>query len=314
MNRVESLIHRAIGDYPWLREPIVNAYQRVLAWVPRAEFLIDRNLIVRPGYFFGFHDKCPWPTDGKYLLAHKFDFRAPIAKIESKPVTYGIFEDGDLNSYRELGTTEAWNWQQGASLQWVAGTEHAFAVNSIVDGKPLGEVRNENGKLLQSFPYHLASVCARGRFGVSYCFRRLGKGAPGYGYHLWGKSDAADWDELHVVDLYSGRHRALLTLNEIASIEHCESMKGAYHFFSHALFSPTGDRFLFYHQWRQKRGHCIRACTQSALMEMISIDSLAQIFRMSRGVVSGKSWRILVQAMAAGITTFFWIAMGCHVG
>lgn len=231
---------------------MVQVYQRLLSWVPRKDYLSSQNLIVRPGHFFGFHDKCPWSEDGKYHLSHRFDQRKSTKEIEKGPLEYGLHEGEQLETFRVIGSTHTWNWQQGAILHWLAGGKIGFSVNDLVHGAPYCKIHGLDGRLLQQLPFHIASFSPDGKYGVSYSFGRLGRGAPGYG-HFCAANRASPHDaDLLIVDLHTGGVTKVLSLGEATRIDPDESMKGAYHFFSHALFSPDGSRFLFYHQWRQK--------------------------------------------------------------
>jgi hypothetical protein len=165
-----------------------------------------------------------------------------------------VFEGRGLNAFRPLGVTRAWNWQQGASLQWLRRDEQLFAVNDIVDGAPRSPITDLEGEIRDSMPLHLADVCPRGRYGVSYCFRRLSRGAPGYGYTALNKK--TEHDRIEVVDLDKKCTVFALTLEELTAGAGAGdgTIQGAYHFFSHALFSPDGKRLLFYHRWRQHSG------------------------------------------------------------
>lgn len=253
MNKIETLIHDAIGRYPWLRVPIVNFYQHILSLIPHQDYLVNPDLIVKPGYFFGFHDKCPWSCDDNYHLAHKFDKTKKMSQLEELPLEYGVFEGAHFDRFRVLGKTMSWNWQQGATLQW-RGNANIVLVNDLEDGNPCVIMQTLEGEILDVLPFHLVSVDQSGRYALSYCFARLGFGAPGYGYSLWKDDKTKNNNLLQIIDLHNGTAMPLVKLEDIAAINHCKSMDDAYHFFSHGLFSPTGQRILFYHQWRQKSG------------------------------------------------------------
>lgn len=252
MNRLEKIAHNAVGDYPWIKDPLVYIYQGLLSLFPAANYAPYGMPKVKPGFFYGFHDTSPWSLDGEYILSHKFSGANVPTEPGSGSIEFGFFDRDDLESFKVIGSTTTWNWQQGASLQWIHGHEALFTVNNLAAGRPEAQIWHLSGEIRRRFSAHLANCSPDGRYGVSYCFGRLSKGMPGYGYSNIPK--AAETDELSVIDLSSGHKMACIRLPDLANASPAETMDGAYHFFSHALFSPSSDRFLFYHRWRQPTG------------------------------------------------------------
>ena len=71
MNRLELLIYNLVKDRPVLKQLIVDIYQNTLALVPQKPIVTSLPYQVRPGFFYGFHDKSPFSSDGRFLLAHR---------------------------------------------------------------------------------------------------------------------------------------------------------------------------------------------------------------------------------------------------
>ncbi len=80
MNNLERFIYDKIKNNPWLKEKVVHVYQKLFSIIPTKAIQPKYEINVREGFYFGFHDKCPWSIDNKIVLAHKFDpssFRMP---------------------------------------------------------------------------------------------------------------------------------------------------------------------------------------------------------------------------------------------
>jgi hypothetical protein len=91
---------------------------------------------------------------------------------------------------------------------------------------------------------------------LSYSFSRLRRAPYAYAYangkdpeldHLVASSHG-----LHLVDISSGEVELLFTVADIAGLDPQPSMKGAFHYFTHCQFSPSGTRFSFFHRWIEK--------------------------------------------------------------
>jgi hypothetical protein len=256
MNLLERYVHARVAEYPKLRVPLVAAYQRLMALVPRADVLPNLPMRRREGTFFGFHDKCPWSADGSLLLGHAFDTGLSQREAEAKPVRIGLLDPETLQ-FHDVTTSRTWNWQQGAMLQWV-GSDNAFIYNDIKSRACVARVMDTDGATLAEFPLHVASTSPNGRIGLGYSFARMKVPATEYAYRCGSDPTANESlptdDGIHLLDLETGRSELILSLADVASRFPDPTMSGAYHYFTHTVFSPSGHRFMFMHRWLGRYG------------------------------------------------------------
>jgi len=254
MNNLERTVHRIVGDFPFIRIPLVYLYQRCLSFIP-VKNSQKSEITVTPGHFFGFHDKCPWSFDDKYIVSHKFDHTLPISLTEKRPVEIGIFSQDayEARDFKPLAKTYAWNWQQGASAQWL-GKTYNIIFNDISDIQCVAKIIDREGTIDKIIPSHIANVTCNGKFGFSYSFSRLGKGMAGYGYQFNKKLHTQELSNtsLNRFDLESDNSIELFELEEFAASNFEESMRGAFSFFTHCNSSPDSKRFSFLHRWIDK--------------------------------------------------------------
>lgn len=253
MNWLELLVYNAVKDNPRVKKRIVDAYQRVMALVPVPAERTAYAITARPGYFFGFHDKCPWSADGERLLAHHFTIPLRMPKPDDA-VEVGYFSGSDFLAFRPVATTRAWNWQMGAQLQWLGRTRH-IVFNDFENGHHVGRVVDLVGRPVSAVARPIAAVSRDGTKAVCHEFARLRRCASGYGYATGSDPDegvAVPKDRargLSVADLPSGTVRHLFSVADIAALDPHPTMGGAYHYFTHPLFAPSGRRLVFYHRW-----------------------------------------------------------------
>ena len=213
------------------------------------------NIEVWEHCFFGFHDKCPWSADGSLILAHRADDRTCQPKRGDR-IAVGVIHDG--GEFEQIAETRAWNWQQGSMLQWL-GNGRTFIFNDICDksNRSIAQVVDVDSRAKSSLPYPVGACSPDGSLAATYSFERLRIGMPGYEYASDGDTDAENpiasepEGALRVFESESGRLVHSITLEEMASRDVVQSMDGAYHFFTHTLFSPDGSRLLFFHRWKQ---------------------------------------------------------------
>jgi hypothetical protein len=251
MNHLEKLIHSAIGNFPFIRIPLVYSYQKILSLVPTKNYQIDKT-IEFPGFFYGFHDKCPWSYNDSYILAHKFDLNIPINKVEKFPIGIGVFKQNskDFSNFTIISSSTAWNWQQGSSAQWI-GDKDIIIFNDFMDNKCVSKIISVNGKIKDILPFHIANTTKDGTYAFTYSFARLGHGMPGYGYNFKAKLNEIELSNktLSIMNLESGEKKTFFDIDSFARLRSKGKMEGSFGFFSHCISSPNSKRFVFLYRW-----------------------------------------------------------------
>lgn len=254
MNTLERYIYNKIRFSPRIKKSIVDLYQRLFSIIPIKNIQTDYNVIVREGYFFGFHDKCPWSPDNKYLLAHKYknDLKMPTTNIE---VEIGYFSGEKQTEFIPIETTRTWNWQMGSMLQWVGNTNNII-YNDFDNTNHISKVIDIKGKLLEKYSKPITAVSPNGNYALSHSFIRLRKAAPAYGYANSDDDTASDNipnnDGIYLLNLKTNNSQLLFSIADIVNYDSDKYPKESYHYFTHCLFSPSGKRFTFYHRWLEK--------------------------------------------------------------
>ena len=247
MNKLELLIYNLVKDNPVLKQCVVDLYQFALCLVPQKDIISHLPVQVRAGYFYGFHDKSPFSTDGLLLLAH----RNLIGDRSLRPgdeVEVGFFDGQDWSRFRPLGRSMAWNWQLGSMLQWFG--KNFIVFNTLVEGEPRAKVVDLEGNIKEQWPYPVVHVSPDGEFACSYDFLRVEAVMPGYGAVVEAPNlDDERRNPFRIFRTGDARVNFELSLEQVAAIHPPPSMEGAFHFFHHALFNPASRRCFFLHRW-----------------------------------------------------------------
>jgi hypothetical protein len=205
-------------------------------------------------HWFGYYDKLQFDPTGRYILSNQVDFegRSPAA---SDQIRVGMVDTADGDRWIELGTSSAWNWQQGCMLQWVPGSQTDVLWNDRIDGQFVSHILNVKTGRKRTIPSPVYTLAPDGRWGITCDFRRLNDVRPGYGYAGVPDPNAAklipEDTGIWRVDLKTGKRRMLISLPDAARIPYPGGYsKDAKHWFNHLLISPDGGRFIFLHRWR----------------------------------------------------------------
>lgn len=251
MNRLEQNLHRILEDYPVAKTLIRDVYQQICGLLP-VKNIMPHELVSRPGFFYGFHNICPWSPDNKQLLTHKISSDSLHNPRPGESVEIGYFSGDNFENYTSLSKTRSWNWQQGSMLQWLGPSSNVI-FNDFDSGRNHARVLTLMGNEVLALDRPIAAVSPDGRCALSYSFERLRHGMPGYEYASGiNREELVDkprHDGLYVIDIASARANRIFSVGEIATYYPEPSFKDSFHFFSHCLFSPTSKRFVFFHRW-----------------------------------------------------------------
>lgn len=217
-----------------------------------------RRITRPPGFhWFGYYDKLQFDPTGRFVLGMRVDFehRSPQPDDE---IEIGVIDTVDGDAWKSLGTTKAWNWQQGAMLQWLPKSETKVLWNDRVGNQFVCRIHDLKKEKTETIPAPVYTISPDGRTGIAPDFRRLNDCRPGYGYagipdpnkETSAPSDAGIWG----VDLKNGKQQLLIPIEEAVRVPNREPYsKGAKHWFNHLLFNTDGSRFIFLHRWRGEK-------------------------------------------------------------
>ncbi len=209
-------------------------------------------------YFFGYFDTAQVSADGTKLLAlrvQRFD-RVPepdeVAEV-------GWFDLGDPDRvFHKIGETTAFNWQQGAMLQFLGpdfdsrviwnhfdGTRFAARIHDLAtgEGRDVPAIYNPfpDGKTAVTVDFERHAWCRRG-----YSYGNIMK--------LEKNQQVVPGDAIWKVDLETGDSWPIITLDAMMALQPHSTMADATHYLEHTTTNPSGSHFVFLHRWRHANG------------------------------------------------------------
>jgi hypothetical protein len=185
-----------------------------------------------------------------------FEHRSPRADDEIKIGMVDLAEDDD---WIELGSTTAWNWQQGCMLQWIPGTRSKILWNVRLGDHYACRILDARTRESRTIPHAIYSLSPDGKSAVAPDFRRIQDVRPGYGYagieDPHGDDLAPRDTGIFHIDLETGDSQLIISLADISQLGEIPNRQpGIKHYFNHLLYSPDGSRFIALHRWRYPDG------------------------------------------------------------
>jgi hypothetical protein len=250
---------RVLEPFPALRQVSKGMYQRArYLWRRKASAVLD----VLPGaavtsfadwaavreplgsdWFCGYYDTSPWTRNMEMAVLQSV--RGPLLDV--------LVLDRASSGLRVVGTSRAWNYQQGCRSQWAPGSSDSVVFNDIVDGTLGSWMVAATGKRRRFIRWPIQTLHPAGRFALTLNYRRLFRFRPEYGYSVdvtnFSPAQELDNDGIWSVDMESEKGTLLVSLLDLTRIEARPTMSTAAHKVNHIIYSPNGSRFLFMHRW-----------------------------------------------------------------
>ena len=206
-----------------------------------------KNITPNDGYhyFFGYYDLQPFDKENKKHLAHRVAFADHIPTIgEVAEVGYITIED---KQFHKIAETNAWNFQQGALLQWF--DEESIIYNDFRDGQYCAVIKSivDGSERIIGMP--LANLSSDRKWGLSINFSRVWDFRPGYGYcnlkDEFYAENTPENDGVFLVDIEKNTSKLILSYKQLAQLFPEQPFCEMKLLVNHITFNPSASRFLF---------------------------------------------------------------------
>lgn len=196
--------------------------------------------------FFGYYDLQPYDSTGKKHLAHRVQF------IDRLPTKDDVCELGYIEvengAFHKLAETTAWNFQQGAMLQWYRDDDHIVYNVRTSDGFGT-QIKNIVTGETRTLPLATANISKDGKWGVCVNMSRIYDFRPGYGYSdlpdPFYNENAPAADGITLMNMETGEARQIISYEDMIRSFPEEPYSSLKLVVNHITFNPSGDRFLF---------------------------------------------------------------------
>lgn len=155
-------------------------------------------------------------------------------------------------TFESLAETRAWNFQQGARLQWLPGSKDVLVYNAIEDGRLIAVLHDLSSGAKRSLDGGIYGFSPDGAYSISPDFNILSDLWPAYGYLALSGGGAGDPETsgLWLTDVVTGERSLLVSTARASQLGASETAaSGSGHFLAHPSFSPDGSRICFLHRF-----------------------------------------------------------------
>lgn len=198
-------------------------------------------------YFFGYYDIPAFHPHKKLHLCHKVSFMDRLP-APSDVCRLGVL-DMETGAFQELAHTTAWNFQQGAMLQWNPLNYDEIIYNAHENGDYQGVIKNIVTGKESKLERPVANVSPDGKWGLSVNMSRIYDFRPGYGYCNQKDRLVAEkipeGDGVFLINMESGASKLILNYRQINDFLPQPWSPEQKVVINHITFNQESSRFLF---------------------------------------------------------------------
>jgi hypothetical protein len=252
----ERFIAKLLSSFPQFKLFIKYVYQRFnfLRYKKSYQFKSSNKIIKisndkSDNSFFGYYDRSPMSNDGRKVLFHSTSFNTKNNPNKCVEIDIMIF-DIDKQETQYISSTKAFNWQQGAKLQWLNDNEIIFNDYSESDDKYISKIYNLADNKFRKIDLPIYDVFED--YALTLNFERLAKLRPDYGYFSKKTLDVnfdLKNEGIIYINLTNNTSSLILSIEDIIKSHYQKNMDDASHLVNHIMISPDGQKFMFLHRW-----------------------------------------------------------------
>lgn len=202
--------------------------------------------------WFGYYNYDTLNHDGTKMLCNKrLSESDDIGSDDQLELGY---YDLITKEWHHIANTKAFNWQQGAMMQWLpgAGNENKVIFNCVDDGhikSCIQDISTGESKILN---WSIYGITPNGKKSIALDFERS------YwcrAYHYYSVSNAEkdgrvlESDGIFEIDLENNSRKTLIDIKDIIALDSDPNFDLMKHWVEHIMISPSGTRFCFLHRF-----------------------------------------------------------------
>lgn len=199
------------------------------------------------GFFF--YDVLQFDATGRYLLGMRVYFQdRVVSPTDRAEIGYIDLQDGF--KWTRIGETTAWNWQQGARLQWRPGSDEIVWNNRSEDGKKyVCSVYNFRTGKRRTLPRTIYQFSPDGAMALTQDFQRMAHGGTSYlGIEdIYESQYAPSETGIWKMNMDTGEDKLIMSLARMADVVYPKGHPSSGHFyFFREGWNPSGTRFVVF--------------------------------------------------------------------
>lgn len=202
--------------------------------------------------WFGYYNYDPLNYNRKRMLCNRS--KKESLKIEpTDTIELGYYEI-ETGVWHHIDYTNAWNWQQGAMMQWLPGQGNQDKViyNCTKDNHLVARIKDVETGETKEINWSIYGITPDGKKSISLDFERS-YWCRAYHYQSVANPEkegrVVEGDGIFEIDLEKNERRLLIDINDIINCLPDKDFDKMKHWVEHIMINPDGTRFCFLHRY-----------------------------------------------------------------
>ena len=153
-----------------------------------------------------------------------------------------------------IDTTDSWNWQQGAMMQWLPGkcNENKVIYNCSRNGHLVAKIKDIKTNETKDIDWAIYGLTPDGKKSISLDFERS-YWCRAYHYqsvtNIQKEGRIIEGDGIYEIDLQNNTRKLLIDIHDIVKNSPDSNFDSMKHWVEHIMINPSGTKFCFLHRF-----------------------------------------------------------------
>jgi hypothetical protein len=201
--------------------------------------------------FYGYYNKSIFDKNDSEIVFHKID-KNSVQNSSAIIALYNI----ETNVEIRIGTTNAWNWQQGSMLEWSRLEDKNIYYNDFSEEQGYHLV-NFNTQNFKKVTYSMPFYCMNHKENeyITLNFERLQTLAVGYGYPIRSKKAFKESEDgIWICNMASRKIKLLISLTKLKQLFLNVDEQSYDCYVNHLEYVPNSNNFIFIFRFINSKG------------------------------------------------------------
>jgi len=202
--------------------------------------------------WFGYYNYDPLSSDGSKILCNRS--KTENCRYSAADVIEVGYYDVSSNTWHKIGTTNSWNWQQGAMMQWLPGigNEDKVIYNCSKGNHLTARIYDISTGIEKDIDWSIYGITPDGKKSISIDLERS-YWCRAYHYQSVANQEkegrVVDGDGIFDIDLENNTRKLLIPIQDIIEIDSRSYFNNRKHWLEHVMISKDGSKFCFLHRF-----------------------------------------------------------------
>lgn len=200
--------------------------------------------------WFGYYNYDTLNSSRNKILCGRGSFDG-VRPRKDLSIELGYYEVKSREWHR-IGETDSWNWQQGAMLQWISGSEEKCIYNASKNGKLISRIYDCTTNESRDIDWPIYGITPDGKHSITLDLERSFWCRA---YHYASVENCTkdgrvyEDDGIFDIDIENNVRKKIVRIQDVINTDKRDNFDSCKHWLEHIMINPSGTKFCFLHRF-----------------------------------------------------------------